>query len=315
MKLHRFTAATIQKAMASIQVALGAEALIHSTRGFAGGVEVLASLAGDVEEETSAHTYPEQTLIQQLNNKLQMMDETVKKLSSHLNSQIADKLFASQEDQNKLIQNLQFFEKEFINQKNICALVGPTGIGKTTTIAKLTKRHISRFGTKNIGLITLDSKEASAKNHLLHYSQAFNVELEYATDANELSHALHSMRAKKVVLIDTYGVSQRDKAGISGLMNILESQGEKISSFVTLPCNVQEEVLDEIAAVFNTRFLRGCILTKQDECISMSAVLNVCLNRALAIAYICNGQNVIRDIQKADADEMLRKLEMDLAVI
>ena len=77
--------------------------------------------------------------------------------------------------------------------------------------------------------------------------------MEYATNSNELSLALHGLRNKKLVLIDTYGVSQRDSVGVARLLGFLESQGERISSYVTLPCNVQEEILDDIASVFSTR--------------------------------------------------------------
>ena len=173
MKLHRFTASSIQKAMLSIQDSLGTEALIYSTRRFAGGVEILASLPEGQGSDNVESSFAENSLMEKMNYKLQMMDETVKKLSNRMSGRTPEKFFVYEDDEDATLKHMRFCEKEFIDERNICALIGPTGIGKTTTIAKLTKRYISRYGTNSIGLITIDCKDITSKNHLMHYSQHF----------------------------------------------------------------------------------------------------------------------------------------------
>jgi flagellar biosynthesis protein FlhF len=207
-----------------------------------------------------------------------------------------------------LVKYIEFSEAEFIDERNICALIGPTGVGKTTTIAKLAKRYISRYGEKSLGFITTDYSDLVGKNQLVYYSKLLNVDLEYVNDPKDLEMILGYMKKKKLILIDTHGVSQRDNSNLQPLLELLESQGDKISSYITLPCNVQEPILDEIARAFSSTTLSGCILTKQDESISMAPVLSVSMNYKLNIAYICNGQDINTDIECANPDKILHHI-------
>jgi flagellar biosynthesis GTPase FlhF len=114
------------------------------------------------------------------------------------------------------------------------------------------------------------------------------------------------MKNKNLTLIDTYGIGQRDTLRIEKLLDMLERQENTISSYLVLPCNVQEPILNEIAHAFNTPSLQGYILTKQDESINIAAALSISIMHAMAIAYICNGQNTSNDIQKANSDTILQ---------
>jgi flagellar biosynthesis protein FlhF len=192
---------------------------------------------------------------------------------------------------------LKIDESECIEGSHICALLGPTGVGKTTTIAKIAKRYIKKYGNHSLGFITTDYLDVTAKNHLAHYANLFQVDLEYANNASELTAALDIMQNKKLILIDTYGVSQRDDKHVHSIVDLIESQNTKISTFLTLPCNVQESVLNEIVAAFKTKTLRGCILTKQDESVSINAAIAVCLTNKLKISYLCDGQDINQHIQ------------------
>jgi flagellar biosynthesis protein FlhF len=351
MKLHRFIADNIQKAMNKIQESLGSDALIYSTRTVNEGVEILAS-SSNVDVQHSDHEDDKQGAIEVLNSKLQTIDGNLQRLSQYISARSVydfhliddeksikknllyyhlNKLgfrgrfcnkFVSQylksekladhinEDNIKksLVNYIKFTESEFINERNICALIGPTGVGKTTTIAKLAKRYISRYGESSLGFITTDYSDLVGKNQLVYYSKLFNVDLEYVNDIQDLDMVLGYMKKKKMILIDTHGVSQRDCTNVSLLLDLLESQGDKISSYVTLPCNVQEPILDEIARAFSSTTLRGCILTKQDESISLAPVLSVSMNYKLKIAYICNGQDVNNDIECVNPDKILHHI-------
>lgn len=294
--------------------------------------------------ETAAQPQEPGKLVEQLNHQLHMVYENVRKLSNHMNIGLEDddeqslkknsvlyylkKLgfrgnfcyqfvndFLSsrhsfdtineKEIETALMTYLAIDENEPIYTKNICALVGPTGIGKTTTIIKMAKRYISQFGSNSIGLITIDYKDVAAKNQLYRYSESYSVDLEFANDASELALALRSMKNKSLVLIDTYGISQKDTLRIEKLLEMLEKQEGHISSYLALPCNVQDAVLNDIAHAFYTPTLKGCILTKQDECINIAAALSTSIVHALKIMYICNGQSA-HHIKKADKDTLLQ---------
>lgn len=205
----------------------------------------------------------------------------------------------------ELAKYIETTEYDIIDGRNICALIGPTGIGKTTTILKLAQRYIAKHGANSLAIITTDYHDHSGKNLLLHYQNLYHYDLEYADTAEELTMVLHSMRNKKLILIDTHGVSQRDKQGVEKLLELMEIQGNKISPYIVLPCNVQEQVLDQIATVFKTTHLKGCILTKQDECMNISIALSVAIQHRMKIAYICNGQDIDTDIECADKEKLL----------
>lgn len=353
MKLQRFIAANIQKAMDKIHTAFGPDALIYSTRSVEGGIEILAShpQENEIQDEISEHNV-EPTAIEKLNSRLQMIDANLQNLSKYINSRsiydfhlvddeqaikrnllyyylnklgfrgkfcqkfinnyLKSKKFSDNINEENiktmLVKHVKFSEKEFIDERNICALLGPTGAGKTTTIAKLAKRFINRYGESALGLITTDYSDLIGKNQLVYYSKLFGVDLEYVNDQQDLAMVLNYMKKKKLVLIDTHGVSQRDDSSVEPLRSLIESQGDRLSSYIVLPCNVQEQILDEIARSFSNTTLNGCILTKQDESISMAPALSVSMNYKMPIAYVCNGQDINEDIESASPEKMLNQI-------
>lgn len=372
MKLQRFIAASNQKVIEKIQKTLGLDALIYSTRNVPGGIEMLAAVPDDDNEQDmrlqNTHFYSDDladqemgfnnggsldaVLLQKLQAQLRLIDENLKQIHKqvsipaiydtnmmdderlfkrnwlycYLNKlgfrgkfcqtfsnyyfkvrKISDNLSESS-IKTVLAKYLKVQETEIIDERNICALVGPTGIGKTTTIAKMAKRFIDKFGNQGLGLITTDYNDIICKNQLYYYSQLFDVQLEYANEERDLQLALDNMRDKRLILIDTHGVSQRDSANVNALISLIEGQQERISTYLTLPCNIQEPILDEIARSFKHLVLQGAILTKEDECISMASALSVCMNYKLPITYICHGQDIDEDITCANAKDILRHI-------
>jgi flagellar biosynthesis protein FlhF len=225
--------------------------------------------------------------------------------------------------ENSLLSRLSTPRDELYQRKRVCALVGPSGVGKTATVAKLAKQFIYANRTKKVGLITSDYCDIASKNQLSYYSGALNIPLLYANNQKEMTIALHELRHMDFILIDTYGISQRDKYNLGQLRTLLESHQEEITTFITLPCNVQEPILDEVVRAFMTTNVGGCILTRQDESITMAPVLSVCMNYHMPVNYVCSGPNIFGDIEKAEACIMLhhivnecnvskRKAEIDL---
>lgn len=360
MKLQRFIAENIQRAIDKIQATLGPDAMIHSTRSIDNGIEILASNGSmDAEELNSEmgdfiakESGIQKGMIEQLSQHLQLIDNNLQRLSQYISTRssydfhlIDDELSIKKNllfyhlnkigfrgrfcqkfvDQylklkhltdhineetikNTLITQIKSSQSEFVDDIKICALIGPTGVGKTTTIAKLAKRYISRYGEQGLGFITTDYSDLVGKNQLVYYSRLFNVDLEYVNDAKDLEMVLAYMKKKKLILIDTHGVSQRDSTTVHLLLELLESQGDKISSYITLPCNVQEPILDEIARAFNSTTLKGCILTKQDESISMAPSLSVAMNYDLEVNYICDGQDISTGIKSPNPNTMIHHI-------
>lgn len=199
-----------------------------------------------------------------------------------------------------LLANTKVAENEFIDESKICAVVGPTGVGKSTTIAKLAKRFISRYGSDSLGIISTDFQRIMTKNQFYYFGQLLNVQVEYASDMLELQQSIHLLDNKKLILIDTAGVSQFDNKKIAALFDEVSVDGEPIALYLVLPCNLQTDVLDEVATNFNMEHTKGCIITKKDECRYIAPCLGVAIAHGLPVSYVCHGQNISRDIEAAN---------------
>lgn len=207
-----------------------------------------------------------------------------------------------------LLKYIKTNDIELIDEERICAFVGPTGVGKTTTIMKLVKKYLANNSASSLGLITTDYNDIACRNQLLNFSRLHKIDLEFANDESELALVLDAMRNKKLILIDTHGISQRDHNHVKNLLELLESQGDRIATYMILPCNVQEPILDEIARAFHAKNLKGCIFTKQDECISTAPALSISITHKMKISYVCFGQNIDQDIILANPDKILQQI-------
>lgn len=191
-------------------------------------------------------------------------------------------------------------------EKSVVAVVGATGVGKTTTIAKLAARYILRHGQRRVGLITTDNYRVAAHEQLRSYARILGAPLRVATDAGSLQDALAAFHDKDLVLIDTAGMSQCDMR-LNEQFTMLEKTGHHIDVFLALSVNSQRGVLADQVRAFRSVPLAGCILTKVDETTSLGGGLSVATEQNLPVAYISDGQQVPEDLHPARAHALVSR--------
>lgn len=201
---------------------------------------------------------------------------------------------------------LPVVDDDIIKDGGIIALVGPTGVGKTTTIAKMAARYALSHGTENIALVTTDNYRIGAQEQLRTYGRILGTPVKVANDAEELRRILKSLYDKDLVLIDTAGMSQRD-IRLTEQFGMLSEGSSLIKSYLVLSASSQQKVLEETAAAYKKVLLDGCILTKVDESITLGGALATLVKNQLPIAYFSDGQRVPEDLHRARNVEMVKK--------
>ncbi len=205
-----------------------------------------------------------------------------------------------------LAHKLPVADNPIIDAGGVIALVGATGVGKTTSIAKLAARYTLRHGPQSVALITTDNFRVAAHEQLRSYARIMGVPMVVAADADALRHTLDSLCNKGLVLIDTAGMSQRDME-LSQHLSLLKSGGRRIQTYLTLATNSQRGVLNESVQAFKEIPLAGSIFTKIDETTSLGGALSVAIEQDLPVAYYCDGQRVPEDLHPARAHNLISR--------
>jgi flagellar biosynthesis protein FlhF len=180
----------------------------------------------------------------------------------------------------------------------VVALVGPTGVGKTTTIAKLAARWCLAHGNQDLALVSTDAYRIGARDQLLTYARILDVPMQVAEGARQLAQVLQRLKHKRLVLIDTAGMSQRDRR----LPEQLDSLRQGLCQarvLLAVPAGGEIKAVDEILRAYGRIAPDACVFTKIDEAASLGAVLSAVLRRRLPIAYLCDGQRVPEDLHQA----------------
>lgn len=204
----------------------------------------------------------------------------------------------------QLVYQVPVAKDDILNQGGVFAMVGPTGVGKTTTIAKLAARFAMQHGQRHVALISTDTYRIGAHEQLVTYGRLLGVSVHAANDAQELQRLIYKLHDKKLILIDTAGMSQRD-IDISQQLAHLNHPSSMIKPYLVLSANAQISTLNEVISAFKKASPAGCILTKLDEAASLGGVLSAIIQHRLPVAYVSNGQKVPEDIQPARARELV----------
>ncbi|MGZ3182356.1 MAG: flagellar biosynthesis protein FlhF [Telluria sp.] len=197
--------------------------------------------------------------------------------------------------------NLQTLQSEddLLDRGGVFALVGPTGVGKTTSTAKLAARVVMRHGPDKLALITTDAYRIGAHEQLRIYGKILGVMVHSVKDEADLRIALKELRNKHTVLIDTVGVSQRDQM-VTEQVAMLSDAGADVQRLLCLNATSTNETLNEVVRAYQGSGLAGVIMTKLDEAASIGSVLDVLIRQKLQLYYVSNGQRVPEDLHLAD---------------
>ena len=189
------------------------------------------------------------------------------------------------------------------DERSVTALVGPTGVGKTTTIAKLAARAVMRHGAPQVALVSTDHYRIGAAAQLEHYGRLLGVQVYPAYDARSLGKVLEMLQGRHTVLIDTAGMAGSDPR-LAQQLEVLASAGE-LRSCLVLAANTQVASLEEAVAAYHALKPHACILTKLDEASRLGGALSVLIRHRLPLDYVTDGQRVPEDIATADARELV----------
>lgn len=200
--------------------------------------------------------------------------------------------------------NLPVMEDEdaLMERGGVFALMGPTGVGKTTTTAKLAARCVMRFGASKVALLTTDSYRIGGHEQLRIFGKILGVSVHAVKDGADLQLALSELRNKHIVLIDTIGMSQRDRL-VSEQIAMLCRAGQPVQRLLLLNATSHGDTLNEVVQAYqrapDQQPLAGCILTKLDEATNLGGVLDTVIRYKLPVHYVSTGQKVPENLYVA----------------
>ncbi|MGH8762338.1 MAG: flagellar biosynthesis protein FlhF [Nitrosospira sp.] len=195
-------------------------------------------------------------------------------------------------------------ENEMLEKGGVYALVGPTGVGKTTTTAKLAARCVVRHGADKLALLTTDGYRIGGHEQLRIYGKILGVTVFAVKDTQDLALALAELRGKHMVLIDTVGMGQRDKM-VAEQVAMLAGCGTEVKRLLLLNAASSGDTLNEVVHAYQGGGLAGAIITKLDEAVATGCVLDIAIRHQLPLYYIATGQRVPEDLHLANPGHLV----------
>ena len=186
----------------------------------------------------------------------------------------------------------------------VFALVGATGVGKTTSTAKLAAAFATRHGAGNLGLITLDAYRVAAHEQLRAYGRILGVPVHTAHDRASLDDLLELLSAKKMVLIDTAGMAQRDTR-TRELLDMLSHRS--VNRLLVVNAAAQGETTEDVLHAYRASTCRGVILSKVDEAVKLGPALDAMIRHKLKVLAVANGQRVPEDWHRLSANALVQQ--------
>jgi len=357
MKLKRYLAPTMRKAMILVRDELGDDAVIMSTRNTPDGVELVAAIDPEAQQykeasqlSTTRSSYVSSELSSDAgmrgHGEMAKMADELKAVKQLLENQLSGLAWNQTENQDpnkialikrlvkigigwdlaqKLVSKVDakndqawreilahielmvpIDEKDIIESGGTIALVGPTGVGKTTTIAKIASRFVMRNSPNQIALVTTDCYKIGAQAQLKTFAELMGVPVHVVSSDGEMLSLLNALASKKLILIDTAGISQKD-IRLSQQLTKQRAGVTHIRNYLVISAATQLSVMNDIVKSFGEVGLKGCILTKVDEALQLGNVLTVLIEHQLSLSYLSGGQRVPEDLEPVRVRDLLDK--------
>jgi len=357
MKLKRYLAPTMRKAMILVRDELGDDAVIMSTRNTPDGVELVAAIDPEAQQykeasqlSTTRSSYVSSELSSDAgmrgHGEMAKMADELKAVKQLLENQLSGLAWNQTENQDpnkialikrlvkigigwdlaqKLVSKVDakndqawreilahievmvpIDEKDIIESGGTIALVGPTGVGKTTTIAKIASRFVMRNSPNQIALVTTDCYKIGAQAQLKTFAELMGVPVQVVSSDGEMLSLLSALASKKLILIDTAGISQKD-IRLSQQLTKQRAGVTHIRNYLVISAATQLSVMNDIVKSFGEVGLKGCILTKVDEALQLGNVLTVLIEHQLSLSYLSGGQRVPEDLEPVRVRDLLDK--------
>src|SRR3989338_593099 len=193
---------------------------------------------------------------------------------------------------------------DIVVKGGVYALIGPTGVGKTTTTAKLAARAVVRYGADKVALLTTDSYRIGAYEQLKIYGKILGVAVHAVKDTDDLRLTLSALRHKHLVLVDTVGMGQRDER-LGDQKKMFDAAG--VERLLLLNATSGGDTLEDVVRMYRSNKVVGCIPTKLDEAVNLGTVLDVAVRHRLVMHYMANRQRVPEDLHPINLDYMLHR--------
>lgn len=232
------------------------------------------------------------------------------KIANHLDGHTDPELvFAKAQDM--LAKALPIAEDSLLESGGIAALVGPTGAGKTTTIAKLAAKFILKHGSRQVALITTDNYRIGAHEQINTYGRILDVPVRVASSAFELRNLINGFQDKRLILIDTAGMSQRNMK-LAEQINTLKQSDLPIKSYLVMSAATEYKAMNEIIKAFQVFEPQASILTKLDEAVTIGSAIASIIEQNLPLFFITDGQQVPEDMHKPCARSLIKQCAAEL---
>jgi flagellar biosynthesis protein FlhF len=295
----------------SVPMPAGEPAVVQSATAQAQGamLDELRSVRGLIEQRFGALAFMEKLQRQPRQAQLsqRLLDNgfspaLVRKLVAGLPSDVDELPWAA----GVLERNLQTGEREgaLEDQGGVYALVGATGVGKTTSTAKLAAAFATRHGASNLGLITLDAYRVAAHEQLRAYGRILGVSVHTAHDRASLEDLLELLSGKRMVLVDTAGMAQRDDR-TRDLLEMLSHPS--IKRLLVVNASAQGETIEDQLTAYAASGCRGVVLSKVDEAVKLGPALDAIIRGRLKVVAVANGQRVPEDWHRLSAAALVQR--------
>ncbi len=193
-----------------------------------------------------------------------------------------------------------------VDEGGVIALVGPAGMGKTTTLAKLAARYVLAHGVNSIALVSMDSYRIGAQEQLKTLGRILNIPVSYVADGETLADTLKPLAHKRVILVDTAGLPASDPA-LGLQLDNLAALGVKAKNYLVMAATSQGEVLKAAWHAYKRCGLAGCVITKLDEAVSMGEALSLAIGHGLPVAYTTDGPKIPDDLQVPRSHQLISR--------